>query len=403
MDSGRVLVRRTGFQSVRIVYTLSVFIALVGTLMAFASYIFGIGMVGALGSYVIAAGAIPCGALSLLLAFKDGVKIRSMEWAVFLTIVFTVVCSFLGSMGSIGGIFSGLFLFLMFPFFAAYYPKMKHVRWAKTAIFVGNFLFCFLHIGVSFTSLAYTRRVEGVLQKEYYMALGYPNPNQTGMVLMAMFLILLVFIFKTRHKLLKLAGAGVAAYMAYMIWLTDSRACVLMVALAIGALIISFPKRVNKFIVFLCFLAPFMMVLLELVFSALVEGIQIMGETMATGRGSIFLDLVEGLDWKSVLFGDMLQYSHANLHNGFLTVFARFGLIGTACYVLMLWRLYMQCYRNAKSAGPAEMIAFCGLLVILIHSAAEAAFLTFGTAYAAMMAFLMILTHPDEEELGEKA
>lgn len=407
MDNSRALVRRTGFQSVRIAYTLSVYIALVGTLMTFISYMFGISIIGTLGSYIIAVGAMPCGALALLLEFKDGVKIRSTEWAVFLTIVATVMCVFFGTEGSIGSAFSGLLLFLMFPFFAAYYPKMKYIRRVKTAIFAGNFVFCLLHIAVSFTSLAYVRRHEGQLLQQYYLALGYSNPNQTGMMMMAMFLILLVFIFKTRHKLLKLAGAAVAAYMAYLIWETDSRACILMVALAVGALAISFPKRVNKVIIFLSFLAPFVMVLMELVFSSLVEGIQILGETMATGRGAIFKELLEDLEWRGVFFGNMLQYSH--LHNGFLTVFAKFGIIGTACYVLMLWRLYMQCYRNAKTAGPAEMIAFCGLLVIMIHSAVEAAFLTFGTSYASMMAFLMILTHPDENteagkvnELGEK-
>ena len=230
------------------------------------------------------------------------------------------------------------------------------------------------------------------------LTLGYGNPNQTGMLLLGMLLILVVSIAKASRKWEKVGGTALAAYMVYMIVRTNSRTCIVLVAAMLLALVTSLYRKIDKKIMFLAFLAPAVYIFMELFMSAVVSNTTVMGETVATGRGEIYIEFLKSTDIWSILVGDFVEYRNAHLHNGYITVFARVGLVGLAAFVIMLWRGYRQCYQDALQGGKAEFFAFCGLLLILLHSTMEAAYLSGGTMYAAILCMLMILTVPDDGE-----
>lgn len=353
-----------------------------------------------LGTYGLYLACVPWGCVSIVRNMDRGISTRSVQWSAFLVLISGALSVVLAMFRAVNmGMIVDLLLYCMLPLYVASYRGAGHIKALKRAICIGNVFYCLFHVVLSFTSKAYVVYLEnGLGRAGENLTLGYSNPNQTGMLLLGMLLILVVSIARASRKWVKAGGIALAAYMCYMIFRTNSRTCILMVVGMVLALTTSLYRKVNKKILFLAFLVPAVYVFMELFMGAVVANTTIMGETVATGRGNIFIEFLGNTDIWSILVGDFGQYGRTNLHNGYITVFARVGLVGLVPFIMMLWRGYGQCYQDACRGGKPEFLAFCSLVLILLHTTMEAAYLTGGTMYAGIICLLMLLTVPDDTE-----
>ena len=96
---------------------------------------------------------------------------------------------------------------------------MSHSDSDRRFVFIINILISAVFIVLSRTKYAYS----GVLDSLY---LGYANPNQTAIFLFMSTAILTVFINILKSKILKAAVIGLCLYNTYLLYLTNSRTCI---------------------------------------------------------------------------------------------------------------------------------------------------------------------------------
>ena len=194
-------------------------------------------------------------------------------------------------------------------------------------IFAINICIALVFVILSRSSFAYNGRIEDSLY------LGYSNPNATAIYLFLCIIYLLIlwsYLNKTKHKVILLC---LIAYIVYLVYCTDSRTSmvVTIVVLIYGIGLINI--RINKvwIIAALAFPIAFLLVYSWLFENRLFLDLEIMGKEFYSGREAYFIEELRALK-NSLLFGDIGEHHLTNMHNGFLSLIASTGLIGTILY-----------------------------------------------------------------------
>ncbi len=254
------------------------------------------------------------------------------------------------------------------------------------------------YIALRATPLAFRFRNIYGISNIGQLTLGLPNPNQTGIYLMVLFMIMVNATLYYSKKTVRAVLCSVCAALFFLIIETQSRASMIISGL-FGIWTIFFRKvRIRRWHIIVGLLFPVVIMLFVLTGSALYSGIQVLGEAFDTGRIVIYRRIFEDTSLFSILFGRFNTFRFVNMHNVVASVFATIGLVPTAAF---LYFIYQKCCLVCRSVlNERQNNALTAFLLLFMHSSMEAAVFTNGSAYAvlAAMLFLLAANRNDERE-----
>lgn len=276
-----------------------------------------------------------------------------------------------------------------------YLRQLSFDRKLLNFIFGINICISIVFAILSRTSYAYSSILEDSLN------LGYSNPNATAIYLFLNIIYLLLFLNYLEKKKYIFAVLCLIAYQAYLIYCTDSRTCmfVAIVILLYGLNIINF--KVKKWWIFAALAFPIIFLFVYTIFyeNRLFMDLEIMGKEFYSGREAYFAEQLEHLKdyW---LFGDIGKNKLTNMHNGFLSLFASLGLVGTVLYYIFIIRNLL----NGVEWGcknKTAMMAMVAILAVYIQTSSEAALMTGGSNYTIPIAALYMLLYTEFDRKKE--
>ena len=320
--------------------------------------------------------------------------IGNRETACFLLLLFTVLVSLMfGSMSiSFDVQIMGMLGFIEMPIAIMLMDCVEYNENNSKFILYINILIAIVFSLLSITKYAYS----GILDSLY---LGYSNPNATAIYLLLNQAILIMFLSMLNKKLMRFLVIGLCVYEEYLIYLTDSRTC-LLVSIAIVVYYL-FGKKIKlpKWIIFVAMIIPFLFVIIytNIYSSGRFSDLKILGKSVFSGREVFFLSQMDILSWKNIL-GDLRRYHFTNMHNGPLAIIASCGFLG---YVLWFC-FYFLTIRRYHSAAKSQLqfVALVAILGVYIHSCSEAALIVGGAHYSIIVAtfFWILKGKPNDNE-----
>lgn len=297
--------------------------------------------------------------------------------------VFSIIISNQLSYKSIVSLLS----FLEIPLFILSLNTISSVKIEKI-IYKSFIVISIFLIILSFLPVAHIfENIYGVSYLDF-LTLGYGNPNKTGMILFGCFAVLISYInyeTKTIRKIFVLADA---VYISLMIFWTQSRASIVITVLLIIFSFIS-NKKIIRIICNICYIAPIVFAPIFIFFPKQLMQSYFLGETLDTGRLSIYLNVFNNMNIKNFLIGNY-AYQFGNLHNLYISVFATIGILGVILFALLYFNILKKISCSYHSAS--NKIALLAFSLFLLHSSVEAAMFLSGSSYAAIIILLYILS-----------
>lgn len=242
-------------------------------------------------------------------------------------------------------------------------------------------------IALSFTSLAHIFKNEYGVSQQDFLTLGYGNPNKTGMLLFACFAVLLSYLFYEESAIKKLLITADLAYILVLIFQTLSRACTIIAVLLIAFSFVKSRKVINVFSK-ICCIVPLVFAPLFIIFPSQIMQSKLLGETIDTGRLSIYINVLKNMNVKNFIIGNY-TYQFSNLHNVYISVFATVGIIGVILFAVLYFFINQNLCRTYEDK-PSK-IAFLAISLYSLHSSVEAAMFLSGSLYATIIILLYVL------------
>ena len=284
---------------------------------------------------------------------------------------------------------AGSFLALLFLIEGQEFIEIK--KNIVKLISYSNIILVALFMIYSFMPFAYKIEGEYVYIKNTALTLGYSNPNSTGMLLIYSAAINLI---SNRCKLYdKYLTILIQVLLIYLMIRTNSRTSLFCILLLTFLSLLNLRKVPKSLII------AFAVVPVAYIQSVgFIDNMTIFGKSVYTGREKIFTTELESFnDWFSWLFGDLSVGKFSNHHNAPLSIMLSCGIIGLALYIT----LYLKnIWYYAENPNSISYIAICAVLVLLLHSSAEAAFLIGSIPYGVMTTTLFVLVRCREEDFG---
>ena len=291
-----------------------------------------------------------------------------------------------------------LICFFMLPVSLLLYKNVYNVSFIKKAIYRFNWIYTILWTLLSFSSLSHIFYGEYGKETIEALTLGYSNPNQTGIFLMISFIIAFSAYQRDIKKEYK------AIYLIQSVWTfilvcqTQSRTCIIIsIAIVLLWLFKKIDKVGKKFTVF-CFLLPLLLAFLLLFGGEEIQDILIFGEEFDTGRVNLFNSIVVRLTPSTFLFGNFVGWIGGNLHNSYFTIFAIFGLVGLVVYIIFLWKIVKDYFTQIDKKSPSAMLAYVGILAVIVHGSTESTLLTAGMVYGSLVSLIFVLTLNEDKK-----
>lgn len=277
------------------------------------------------------------------------------------------------------------------PFYFIYYKNVSNKRKVKDFVYKSYTVFSLFYIYLSLTPLSH-RGYSKWGTYEGYLTLGYNNPNETGMYLLICFIVILSATMFYEKKFIKVFLWLNMVYLLYLINQTNSRTCLLV---ALFVLVVTFTrKKIKKWHIITIMLVPFIFMILNLVYTEWISEIIILGNSAESGRNHIYEYYLANLNGISFLIGDFSSYRFSNTHNAYISILATVGLLGFLPFFLF-FQTTLFWIKEHCLGQKSQQVAFIGLIGIIIHSSAEAAFLVSGLIFASSVGILYLLTLPD--------
>ena len=272
--------------------------------------------------------------------------------------------------------------------------RVDHGQDKITFVFRANLIIALIFSVLSFTSLAYTHKIEDSLN------LGFSNPNETAIYLLMNFSLLLLYTFYVKKSLNKILVYILCAYLFLLIYRTSCRTGVV-AAIAVAAYTLIAPKwKIPKILIFAAMLLPFfvLFVYTELYIGGHFHDLTILGKPFYSGREEYFAEMLEALKgyW---LVGDVGKNPFNNMHNGPLAILSACGVIGYLLYLRFAGKTIRHYYRGAVS--HSQTVALVVIFSVFFHSSSEAALVVGGSSYSIVLAtFYWLLKGGDAEGGG---
>lgn len=264
--------------------------------------------------------------------------------------------------------------FLEIPFFMISYNEIISDKLIKL-IYTMFFLLSLYYIGLDFSSLSNVYYTKYGSREMEFATLGYDNPNETSMYLVACFIILVSMIFSIKKRLLKTAIIVDAFFLFRVILETQSRtgiiACIVLLVLAFLYKERTIPGIIKNISFFSCIA----FLLITVFYYDKISSLKLLGDKLDTGRYGIYEDIINKMTFEKFLFGDFTLHFE-NLHNSVLTVFATVGFLATIAFFFLI-------YKRINIKKTTNNMATIGILCLIMTTATEGALLTKGSAFAA--------------------
>lgn len=221
------------------------------------------------------------------------------------------------------------------------------------------------------------------------LTLGYFNANYLAILLIQNMSILLVLRFFDYRRLSRLVFWVLFLAEAYLVYKTNCRTafvCVLVLFL--------FPLRKRKTVsrtmsnIFLIAPVLFVLVLNYMSSRGLLNGVEILGKPLFSGRETMFDFTVYSI-MRNPLFGLFNEYQLGNAHNAFLSVLASVGIIGFVFFYAFYYQT-ISSYRDQLHGNEVNYVAFIGILILFLEGCAETSVLLSGSMYAAATSPLLL-------------
>ncbi len=249
-----------------------------------------------------------------------------------------------------------------------------------------------LLIGLFFSPIAY-KGYQAYVEVASELTLGYPNPNQTGIIIFSTLAILLILV--RRHPLKKgyryFIWAEILALSVFLL-LTKARTSL---AGFLMFLFFFFRKKnikINEKIAGLIICFPILFVYLyDLASNSAFKDLKILGKKVFSGRQRVFQNVLQLCDNK--VLGKLTYFQFQNSHNALLTILVNIGIIGLILYLLFTISSFNEL--NRKNQTEKTNLGLIAVLSLFIMGCAEAAGLTGGSIYSVYLLVLLILAQKD--------
>ena len=318
--------------------------------------------------------------LSIMPVKRSEILAGSKELLCIVLLVVTILASLLLSEGNINfdTHIMGILGFIEMPLAIILMDCVRYNEKNVKFVLYINILIAIVFSILSMTEYAYS----GVLDSLY---LGYSNPNATAIYLMLNQAILIMFLPMIRKWIIKCCVIGLCAYEEYLIFLTDSRTCILVSVVIIAYYFLGKRIKIPKWIIAVAIVFPLVFLLVYSYMYANGEymNLQILGKDLYSGREVYFLDQFSQLAG-NYAFGDIQQYHFTNMHNGPLTIIASCGILGYIWWFLFYFFTIRRYYSGAKS--PLQFISLVAIFGVFIHSSSEAVLIVGGAHYSIIVA-----------------
>lgn len=287
--------------------------------------------------------------------------------------------------------------FLVLPIMIYCISAVKVSEKTRKIVLIANVITSIQYILLYFSDLRYVFTTEYGTHNIDSVTLGFANPNQTAIMLFSALILLLVAAFFFKNLIFRIFLIADMAFIIFIIFETNSRTATLLSALLLIAVPFVIKKRIPKIVTELCMLAPLIYLLLALVLEPLFSNFKILGDSIFTGRDSIFARYFEKLDIISFFFGNMAEFKFENLHNAYISIAASLGIIVFVLYYAFIRKALLTSYKKGNFPKFAA-VAYCGLLCVMIYSSVEGGFLIGGSTYGALIAMMFLMMPSDTEE-----
>ncbi|MEE0929160.1 MAG: hypothetical protein UIG59_08200 [Acutalibacteraceae bacterium] len=305
-------------------------------------------------------------------------------------ILLIVICvmALLFSHSNIGQNLIDLMCFLEIPIFMLCGKEISSKNTPKVFLWL-QYALSFYYIYLSGTDKAYCFNGKyGVIYLEE-LTLSYRNPNETAIYLLVCFITLLVAITTYKKLILKLMFAINAGFIFYLVWLTICRAGIVVCVLAVIGLLFLKVFPIKRIITRIALIIPIIMVAVIYLFNDELVEMQFLGSSVDTNRIGVYEQVFSNLQLHEIFLGDFATHSFGNLHNAYISIFGTIGIFGVIIYAYFMYHTLMS-HTKSLEYNMSQKMAYIGILLIIIHSAVEAAFFIGGSAYA--MGFICLYT-----------
>lgn len=213
----------------------------------------------------------------------------------------------------------------------------------------------------------------GGLKNKYFgsmefVSLNFSNPNEAGLWLVALFVMVSLFGLNSRNKIKLLIAIVIDVAIFIIMQATGSRnsifACIIYLVAVVLVKLFNI-KKLNRLILLFIVLLPaivfvfymfFVMVRLDY-FTQLFESFISEGKGLDS-RQKIWRMVIDDF-WKCFLVGDYASYS-GNMHNSFVSLYAMFGM---PCTILMTHIMY-KCLLKLQRLGNLTAVLSLGAILL---------------------------------------
>ncbi len=323
--------------------------------------------------------------------FRHTVDSRTAWFAA--VVISTIATGILNGINVFAGSLVSIICFLMLPVYMFAGHKVTHITRLKKSIYIANasyaLLFIYLSQSPQYAYVFYGEYGKRILDD---LTMGYANPNEASMYLLSVYLVLFTAFTQTQ-KLPKLCYGVLAAITLYLIFLANSRICIILAVLYLGIYVFRLYQRHTGIAWKIALWIPAIAVIFMLLFPTYFTEWVILGDSADNGRYFLYAGALENIDLFSFFLGNLAGYAGANLHNSYISLFMGYGAMVFSSYMVFCSKTLSH-YEKGLISRESKL-AFMAFLMIILHGIAEGTFLISGTVFAGLPGLMFILMRED--------
>ncbi len=229
------------------------------------------------------------------------------------------------------------------------------------------------------------------------LVMGFSNPNGAGITLMTCAGVVFSAMLTAKNRFVKALLLADVCQLCWLIWQTQSRACIAAFGIAVIMYFLGRNKRkISRRVILFFMMIPFIYWLLTFSGLSFFDTAQFLGEDLGTGRNEIYMRYMEQREISAFLIGRFMAFRFENMHNGYIMVLASIGILGFIPFFLFM-RYSFHAFADRNDLNKNQFFAACLVLAFMAHLAVEAALLSSAQVYGSGFALLYLLALPDEE------
>ena len=212
-----------------------------------------------------------------------------------------------------------------------------------------------------------------------YLLLCFDNKNATAMHLLTLACILILYaerVGEKRGRLHKIVPLLAFALCVFFIVLTGSRSSLVgIIFIALFAVVPKLKRHFSRPLLLFFVLLPFLFAAVYVaLYLAGYGDLQLFGRPLFNGRQDLWVRVFEGdaLGW---IFGMHADFARPDgvpfqLHNGIVDLIASYGLIVTALFLFMIYKLLSSLLKTKNDTNLMVVVCLCALIIQSIGEAA---------------------------------